>query len=145
MKFTSSIRTNSRKVLVKVNKTVYSLASKLFTNVVEFTPSPFNPGDTATGLLANQWYPSVGSPSSALGKDTSPNGADSLARIRAMTTGREFLGKDGKLYLTNNVHYAYRAEVIGWRKEDGWSGLIGPYAMVSKAMFLAGNQARIKI
>jgi hypothetical protein len=150
MKFATSIRNNSKVVLSTINRRVYTLAFQLFTNVVRFTPSPTNPGDTAIGLLSNQWYPSVGTPSTALGTSHSSNGGESLSRINSMMNGMEFLGKDGKIYLSNNVPYAYRAEVLGWPKsEDGkptaWSGRVGPYAMVAKAMAIAGTYKRIKI
>lgn len=133
-KFLTSLRNNSRKVLVKVNRKCYEIAWQLFTSVVRLTPSPSQPGPFAKGLLANQWYPSEGVPSSELGTDTDARGGSSLSRITAMTKGTAFLGKDGKLYLTNNVPYAYRAEVLGWPKSDGWSGRIGPYRMVARSL-----------
>jgi hypothetical protein len=64
---------------------------------------------------------------------TSPYGAGSMQRIRALK-GREFYLKDGTLTLSNNLPYAYRAEVLGWPTKDGWSGRVGPYAMVAKSL-----------
>lgn len=136
MSFAASIRGNSRKLLLKINSQVYKIAKELFTRIVELTPSPSNPGYDAEGRLANQWYPEVGASfSSRVGTSTSPNGAESLTRISALgMSGAEFYEKDGKLTLTNNVEYAYRAEVLGWPEADGWSGKVGPYRMVAKAI-----------
>lgn len=137
--FLSSIQLNSKVILEKINKECYRIAWDLFTGVVANSPSPSNPGPWADGLLANQWYPQAGSPSKALGADTSPNGSASLARINGMVKGREFFGKDGKLFLTNNLDYAFRAEYLGWHPPE-WSGKSGsdgkgsPYMMVARSL-----------
>jgi len=145
--FSDSIRQNVDSVLSKVNKQCYQIAWELFTSIVHLSPSKVNPGPYATGLLVNQWYPQAGTPSNAVGTDTSPNGSASLTRINAMMRGTEFLGKDGKLYLTNNVDHAYRAEVLGWYFPE-WSGKSGsdrqgaPYRMVARS--LTATKAKFK-
>lgn len=134
MGFASSVRMNTRRVLLDVNTKAYRIAKELFTKIVNFTPSPSNPGPYAAGHLANQWYPESGDYfSEELSSDTSSNGAGSINRIQALR-GVEFYQKDGKLTLTNNLHYAYRAEALGWPREDGWSGTIGPYRMVARSI-----------
>lgn len=133
--FAKSVEDNSRKLLMKVNLRCYEIARQLFIQVVSLTPSPSYPGRFATGLLANQWYPDENDFSDELGSDTSSNGDASLSRIKAMR-GLIFFRKDGKLTLTNNVSYAYRAEALGWPVADGWSGKTGPYRMVARSIQL---------
>jgi hypothetical protein len=129
-----------------VNQQCYAIAWQLFTSVVRLTPSPKNPGPFASGLLVNQWYPSVDRPSQQKGDATSPDGAASIERINAFTqNGRAFLGKDGKVYLTNNVEHAYRAEMLGW-PEPEWSGKIGPYRMVARSLqAVSAKNKRVQI
>lgn len=127
----------STEVLAKINLTCYEIAWELFTSVVKLTPSPSNPGQYAKGLLANQWYPAENSASSARSSSIDSNGSGSLDRINAFAKGGvEFYCKDGKVVLANNMPYAYRAEVLGWPKEDNpiWSGKVGPYRMVSRSL-----------
>jgi hypothetical protein len=132
--FSDSIKNNIQKILEDVNTQVTTTAVNLFTDIVESTPSPtfnVNHPNFAKGLLSNQWYPSIGNDfSSELTDDTSPTGAASIERVNELQGTTEFLGKDGSLTLTNNVPYAQLAETIGWRKEDGYTGAIGPYRMV---------------
>lgn len=130
MSFSSSLRANIRKALLKVNLQCYQIARELFESVVSLTPSPSHPGPYAHGQLANQWFPEVDDFSEELDGRLSGTGADSLSRIKAMKGG-EFNQKDGKVTLTNNLSYAYRAEALGWPVKDGWSGKIGPYRMVA--------------
>lgn len=133
-RFAASVRMNSIRLLADVNHKVYKLARELFTKIVNFTPSPSNPGPYAVGHLVNQWYPEEGGGfSEELSSSTSPTGSESLSRIQAMQ-GVEFYQKDGKLTLTNNLSYAYRAEILGWPREEGWSGTIGPYRMVARSI-----------
>lgn len=132
--FAASVSNNVYAVLTKVNSDAYKIAKELFNTVVDETPSPAHPGPFATGYLVDQWFPEVGNEfSEELGSSTSRDGSGSKSRIAALI-GSEFFGKDGTLTLTNNVPYAYRAEVLGWPQEDGWSGQIGPYRMVAKAL-----------
>jgi hypothetical protein len=140
MSFGRSVRANSKKLLLTVNNKVYAIARELFNKIVEYSPSPTNPGPFADGYLVNQWYTEEGKDfSEELGpdSDTSPSGQASKARIQAMK-GFQFNGRDGAVTLVNNTHYAYRAEALGWPAEDGWSGKIGPYRMVARALQLIG-------
>lgn len=138
MSFTSSLRANIKKALWKVNLKCYDIARELFESVVSLTPSPSHPGPYAWGHLANQWFPEEGKDfSEEMDGSISPTGAGSLARIKAMKGGA-FNQKDGAVTLTNNVHYAYRAEALGWPASDGWSGKIGPYRMVALSIQMIG-------
>lgn len=141
LNFSASLSRNITRVLSEVNAKCNKISIELFLAIVRRTPSPDNPGEWAKGLLANQWYPKAGSGfSSNLTDATSDNGTGSRSRIIALRGGTEFLGKNGRLTLTNNVPYAYRAEVLGWPKgkdpnsEWTWSGKVGPYRMVALSL-----------
>lgn len=145
----------STKILADINLKCYEIAWELFTSVVKLTPSPSNPGKYSKGLLANQWYPKEGSASAARSAALSSTGADSLARINAVAkNGTEFYTRDGKITLTNNTDYAYRAEFLGWPKptwrgEDGDAGFGGggkPYRMVARSLIaVSAKYKRVKI
>lgn len=141
--FTESIRLNSAAILQQVNKEVYRIAWELFTSVVILTPSPSQPGRFAKGVLANQWYPSTGSGVSTSGTSASNTGSESLARINAIVKGKEFLGKDGRLTLSNNVPYAYNAEVEGWNPPT-WSGKVKAYRMVARSLMAVAARNKVK-
>lgn len=133
-RFAASVKMNVIRLQADVNRKVYKIARELFTKIVNFTPSPTNPGPYAAGHLVNQWYPDSGDNfSDELSSDTDSMGSGSLMRIQSLS-GVEFYQKDGKLTLTNNLSYAYRAEALGWPREDGWSGTIGPYRMVARSI-----------
>lgn len=121
MSFGQSVALNSARLLATVNTKCYAIAKELFYRVVELTPSPANPGRWAEGYLANQWYPAEGDFSGDLDMATSRSGANSINRIRAMN-GQVFYQGDGILTMANNLPYAYRAEAIGWPKEEGYNG-----------------------
>lgn len=133
--FMSSLTTNIAKIEKHINDKCYKITIELFLKIVELTPSPVNPGKHAEGVLVNQWYPKEGKGfSDAVGDEKSPNGAASRQRIVALRGGTAFLRKNGRITLSNNVHYAVRAEKIGWPVADGWSGKVGPYRMVALAL-----------
>jgi hypothetical protein len=130
------IQLASKLVMQQVNTKVYKIAWELFTSVIDFTPSPTNPGPYAKGLLVNAWFPAEKGASPARSSNISPNGSDSRSRVNAMAAnGTEFLEKDGKITLTNNTPYAYRAEYLGWPESDNpmWKNR-GPYRMVARSL-----------
>lgn len=135
MGFGASVQLNGQKLLKKTNDKCLAIAKELFVSIVNLSPSPINPGAFADGLLVNQWYPAIGSFSSELGASESDYGAESLARIAAISPVA-FMGKDNMVTLSNNVHYAYRAEALGWPITPGtnWTGRVGPYLMVAKSL-----------
>lgn len=132
--FAQSVNSNSWKIMLDVNEQVYKVARELFTSIVKLTPSPIQrEAATAKGLLVNNWFPVNGSEfSSATTSSTSDYGAGSLTRIKALS-GFNFFRKDGTVTLSNNLDYAYRAEVLGWPSPP-WSGRVGPYRMVALSM-----------
>lgn len=140
--FSASLDRNILRVKQEVNDKIVKISIELFLSIVAKSPSPSNPGEYAKGLLANQWYPMAGAFSEEVSTDDSSNGGASKVRIVGLRGSKEFFGKNGSLTLTNNLPYAYRAEMLGWPKSDGWSGKIGPYRMV--ALSLQAIAARYK-
>lgn len=132
--FAQSVNANSLVVLSTVNDQVYKIARELFTSVVKLTPSPEQrEAATAKGLLVNNWFPVDGPEfSSEKTSSTSSNGAGSLTRISQLR-GKQFFKTDGTVTLSNNLDYAYRAEVLGWL-EAPWSGRVKAYRMVALSM-----------
>ncbi len=129
LSFAADLKAKCDKMLVEVDRQCQHIAFELFTNIVLLTPE-------LTGALANNWFPGTGADfstetTSVFSKD---GGSSSKARIYAALGKGTFLGKDGSMTLANNLPYAYRAEVLGWPLEDGWSGKVGPYHMVEQAM-----------
>ncbi len=121
----------------EVNTNCYSIARECFALVVHYTPSEFIGSKWAVGHLKNQWYPAEGIVfSTALTNKTGQRGEGSLLRISALD-GAQFLWSDGRVTLANNVRYAYRAEMLGWPRNvpnTRWTGTVGPYRMVEKAI-----------
>lgn len=143
----SKIHYAATRALMEVNLKAYKIAWELFTNIIEFTPSPARPGPYAKGLLVNNWFPQEGTASAARNTALSNNGADSRARVNQMLNsgGREFYEKDGKITLTNNTPYAYRAEYLGWPESDNpmWKNR-GPYRMVARSLQKISNKYKSK-
>ncbi len=132
--FAQSVNANSLVVLRQVNNRVYDIARELFKSIVQLTPSPAQrDAGSAQGVLVNNWFPVDGPEfSQATTTTKSDYGLASLARINQLRGG-QFFRKDGAVTLSNNLHYAYRAEVLGWPSPP-WSGRVGPYRMVALSM-----------
>lgn len=136
LSFAVDLKAKCDKMLAEVDRQCQHIAFMLFTSIVIETP-------VLTGKLCNNWFPGVGTDfSSEITNLADTSGGGSKARIYSILGQGTFLGKDGALTLANNLDYAYRAEVLGWPKEDGWSGRVGPYAMVDKAMKSTAVQFR---
>ncbi len=141
--FFASVESNISALLNDVNQKCYGIAKMCFNYTVEYSPA--KPGSKyAMGLLKNQWYTTDGPTlSSSLSGALSQTGVDSLARISSLH-GSQFFGKDGTVTLSNNVPHGYRAEKLGWPKEENavWTGTVGPYAMVAKAVAITAEKNR---
>lgn len=136
--FADSIKANVKEVKQEVNDKIVKAAVNMFRDVVQFSPSHELQGSVwSEGLLINQWYPSVGSPSSQLGSQKDQVGLQSMDRIAQLIGSTDFLKRDNTLYLTNNIPYAYQAEVVGWY---GNGMNTAPYAMVDKALTKAKGE-----
>jgi hypothetical protein len=126
--FADSIKANIKELQQEVNDKITNEAVKTFRDVVSYSPSQdFNGSVWATGWVINQWYPSVGSPSSSLTDSRDQAGMNSGDRIAQLVGSKNFLKGDNSLWLTNNVPYVYQVEALGWVRTK-------PYAMVDKAL-----------
>lgn len=135
LNFSASVLRNVNRVKREINDKCYSITRELFESIVSLTPSPNRPGPYADGLLVNQWYPKVGEGfSNELTNWTSDDGAGSRLRINSLK-GNEFLGKNGRISLANNVHYGFRAEYAGWPTSDDprWKNA-KPYRMIALSL-----------
>lgn len=139
MSFFDDIKAFETKALQKASDNTNKVIETLFNKVVDY--SPVKPSAMySQGVLINQWYPAIGDkPSGIVSNSSSSTGAESRSRIKEILSRKPFLGKDSVVTLANNVSYAYRAEKLGWPAGEGdngwhWSGRVGPYAMVAKAM-----------
>ncbi len=113
--FADSIKANIKELQREVNDIITNEAIKTFRDVVRYSPSKdFNGSEWATGWVINQWYPSVGSPSSELNESRDQAGMNSGDRIAQLIGSRHFTNKDNSVYLTNNVPYVYQVEALGW-------------------------------
>lgn len=138
MGFASDIRAFADKAQKAMSDNTNKIVEDLFTLAVKFSPSPSNPGPYAKGLLANQWYPSVGAYSPAKSTTVSPTGSDSLSRIVELKASNPFLGKDNVVFFTNNTDESYYADLLGWEAGKGangwfWKGA-APYYMRNQAI-----------
>jgi len=124
MGFSSDIAAFRDKALQAASTNTMTIAQEVGRMEVAFSPSPINPGPYATGLLINQYYPSVGAPDFTVTTATNSSGADSLARINALAETNAFLGKDNVVYITNSTEEAYYADKLGWQKGLGTNGWI---------------------
>lgn len=136
-KFANSLRANSHKLMQEVNHNCYAIAKECFVRAIHYTPSKFLGSQWAIGYLKNQWYVSNGLVfDTSLSSSADHRGSGSLLRV-AKLGGAQFLWGDGAVTMTNNVKYAYRAEMLGWPAGvlgTRWTGTVGPYRMVYKAI-----------
>lgn len=127
MGFAQSIRDFGAKAKLEVSNKVLAIATELYTEVVHGTP-------VDKGILINNWYAGTGKAYNTAYNElsSSKSGMSSLTQIASLKTYTGFLGKDGKVSLTNSTPYGFRAEYDGWPTPQ-WTGRVGPYAMIAKA------------
>lgn len=73
-----------------------------------------------TGRFRNNWYVSIGGPSSRTTENVDPSGSNAMARV-AEAAARYKLGDT--IYMTNSLPYAWRLET-GWSKQAP-AGMVG--------------------
>lgn len=129
--FAASIRATTQKQLAQVDKKINDIALDLFTTVVALSPTkPM--AKYAKGEFINNWMAKANGVDTTTRSGRSFDGMASLTSIAALRAKKTFLGKDGYVTLSNNVHYAGLVEYAGW-KPPRWSGRVGPYAPVRNA------------
>lgn len=140
MGLADDIRKFADKAQKAMSDNTNKIVQDLFKAAVDYSPSPTRDptGRYAKGLLVNQWYFSVGTPSTDVGSSLSDNGSDSLARIQEITSVLPFMSKDNVVYLSNNTEEAYYANKLGWEQGKGTNGWIWAgapaYYMTDKAV-----------
>lgn len=131
MGFADSIKSGVNKVSNQINNKITVMATDYFSTVVGLTPVS-DASQKKRGELINNWHLSMnGSPLKTYTSNFDITGSGSLQRISALRTSKEFLGKDGKVSITNIVSYGYRAEYAGW-PSPRWNNT-APYAMMRNA------------
>jgi len=128
MAFGASIKAFGDKTKREVNDKIVEIAMELFTEIVKETP-------VDKGVLINNWYTGTGSQynNSYNENMTDRSGMASYGQIATLRSYKGFLGTDSTVSMSNSTPYAFRAEYAGWPQADGWSGRVGPYAMIAKA------------
>ena len=141
MSFLSDIKSFQEKALKAASTNTTNITQEAFLAVVNYSPSPSNPGPYAKGLLVNQYYLAFGNtPSSEVNSSTSDTGEASKTRIKLLSVSLPFYGKDSVVTLANNTEEAFYADKLGWAAGAGtngwtWTGK-APYFMTAKAMTL---------
>ena len=135
MDFYEQILKNSEALLLEVDTALTKLTVETFRDAVKGTPSPANDAPYADGTLINNWYPALNSFSSESSSSKDDYGFSSLDRINSIVGAKYFYRKDSEVTLTNNISYAYCAEMLGWKRSDDprWRNA-PPYGMVANAM-----------
>ena len=134
MGFVDAVRATASKMQEQVNTKINAAATELFYPIVTYTPRSLGDIEPA-GKLANNWYvgQGIGKYNKSYSKTPDVTAAHSVSEVNKISKLREFVGKDGEVSFTNSTPYAIRAELIGWPRPI-WSGSVGPYAMVRKAL-----------
>lgn len=141
MGFGDSVRTSVKKVNNQINDKVVEMATDYFKTVVGLTPVS-DASQKKRGELINNWHLSTnGSPNKTYTSNFDITGGGSLQRINTLKSSKEFLGKDGKVSITNIVSYGYRAEYAGW-PSPRWNNT-APYAMMRNARTIVSAKYKI--
>ncbi len=137
MGFADNLKRNIQGALTEVSNKITERAILVFSKAVDFSPlqdDAIYPGAYAKGLFANSWYPAIDEFDTTVGTIADESASGSRARIENLRNKGAFLGRDGFISLSNSLSYALRVELLGWPKEDGYSGFIGPYAPARQAI-----------
>lgn len=140
MGWADNIKKRGNAMLDWVDEKTTDVAEKFFITIVDYSPTTFVGADYAKGVFVNSWYPAVNNFDPTVGGAPDMSGTGSRQRISALRGSKAFFRQDGFVSLSNNLHYAYRVEFAGWPLGEGgkwnWTGTVGPYAPVRKAMVM---------
>ena len=126
MGFAEDIQRNINQAMTNISDNLNQITGKLFYGIEQDTP-------VLTGMLTNSWYTDTkGVFSGIVGTSADKSGSASISRIRGTLGTLPFLNKDNSVTMSNNISYAYLAEVDGWAKTTA-------YAMIAKNMQLVGK------
>lgn len=134
MGFADDIRRFREKALKDASDATNKVVRDLFTTVVDYSPTPSGKGGYSVGTIKDNWYSSVMNPDTSYSGSVSATGSSSLSRINSTLSQNPFKGRDNIVYLTNSTKWAFRADKLGWNKNDpdndtgwDWSGRIKAY------------------
>lgn len=134
--FSDKLKAITAKQKKEIDSNICLFSRQLFHSIIEYTPvgqewyGKFH--NDKPGWLVNNWQPAVNSINLSLQQRAGKNKTGAHKRIDTVVINGSFL-RDGYVTLTNNVHYAFRAEYAGWPAPE-WSGKVGPYGMVRKSI-----------
>lgn len=134
--FSDKLKAITAKQKKEIDSNICLFSRQLFHSIIEYTPvgqewyGKFH--NDKPGWLVNNWQPAVNSIDLSLQQRAGKNKTGAHKRIDTVVINGSFL-RDGYVTLTNNVHYAFRAEYAGWPAPE-WSGKVGPYGMVRKSV-----------
>lgn len=141
MGFADNMRKSCNNIVQAMSDNTNKIFADLFRTNVYLSPTPSGKGGYSVGTIKNNWYSSVGSPNTSFSGSIDASGTDSLTRIDSTISEKPFFGKDSTVFLTNSTKWAYRADVVGWPRNDPtndtgweWSGQIRPYFFTSTSM-----------
>lgn len=134
--FSDKLKAITAKQKKEIDSNICLFSRQLFHSIIEYTPvgqewyGKFH--NDKPGWLVNNWQPAVNSIDLSLQQRAGKNKTGAHKRVDTVVINGSFL-RDGYVTLTNNVHYAFRAEYAGWPAPE-WSGKVGPYGMVRKSV-----------
>jgi len=143
MGFADGVKASVEKVQQQVNSRITQQAEQLFRGIVSYSPVNLEFHASKRGELINNWWYGEGAGNYNLTHSSAfdASGTSSYNEAAKARNSTEFLGKDGEISFTNSTPYIMLAEYSGWQPPK-WSGRVGPYAMVRKA--LNDNTAQYK-
>lgn len=134
--FSDKLKAITAKQKKEIDSNICLFSRQLFHSIIEYTPvgqewyGKFH--NDKPGWLVNNWQPAINSVDTSLQQRAGKNKTGAHKRVDTVVINGSFL-RDGYVTLTNNVHYAFRAEYAGWPAPE-WSGKVGPYGMVRKSV-----------
>lgn len=127
--FDADISRWAGKALGEVEKNRRKVTFDFFGGAIMLTP-------VKTGLLRGNWNPSSGSPEFRTFKATDKSGQRTLNILRGqLAAGNKH--KDQSEFMTNSLHYANKAEKLGWK-------VTPPYRMVNRSFRRTVNMIRAR-
>jgi hypothetical protein len=117
MGFKEDIQAFQEKALQEINTKACAVYSTLADVAIAKTPT-LGFGVYAKGHLKNQWKSTANGTNLSFNLSVDPSGSQSLSAVQAAISSKPFYNVDGYITLSNSLHYAYRADKIGWLTSD---------------------------
>lgn len=111
----------------KVDLKCVTMTRELFRSIILKTPVSDR---EHKGRLVGNWNVKLNGFDFNTSNKFSPERSGPIRRMESIVKKGIFYGDDVWVTMSNGIEYAYRAEYLGWPETEGWSGKVGPYAMV---------------